>query len=312
MRERETAAVEVEGLTVRYGRKTALNGVSLSVGRGEVYALLGRNGSGKTSLVRCLLGHRRPDGGSARLFGQDAWSDRERVLARVGVVPEEPDAPPETTAGRLVRFSRRLYPSWSDESIDERLERFRVPLDVPFGRLSKGQKGQLMLALALAPEPDLLVLDDPTLGLDAVARQSLYDELIGELADRGTTVFITTHDLEGIEGIADRVGILRETGLAADEPLDRLKQRYRRLQLVGGATPDPARLRDAANGLGPVSVTTGRLGSEIVVGRYSEEAMAGARRTADLAEAEVLPMSLSDIFISMLAGDGSGIEGGKR
>lgn len=309
MRERETAAVEVEDLAVRYGRKTALEGVTLRVARGEVYALLGRNGSGKTSLVRCLLGHRRPGGGCARLFGRDAWADRVRVMARVGVVPEDPDASPETTPRRLIRFSRRLYPAWDDKGIDKRLERFRVPRDKPFGRLSKGQKGQLMLALALAPEPDLLVLDDPTLGLDVLARQSLYDELIGELADRGTTVFITTHDLEGIEGIADRVGLLKDGRLAVDEPLEALKQRYRRLRLTGGS-PDPVPLRAMAGGLGVVSVSGGELGSEIVVSRFTDEAMSAARQHEVLSGVEVVPMTLSDIFISLLA-DGEGAPRGE-
>jgi len=308
MREKETIAVEVDDLTVRYGRKTALEGVTLRVARGEVYALLGRNGSGKTSLVRCLLGHRLPGGGAARLFGRDAWADRKRLMARVGVVPEDPDAAPETTPRRLIRLSRRLYPGWKGASIDKRLERFRVPLDVPFGRLSKGQKGQLMLALALAPEPDLLILDDPTLGLDALARQSLYDELIGELADRGTTVFITTHDLEGIEGIADRVGILGDARLVADEPLEQLKQRYRRLRLAGH-TPDPEQLRRSTNGLGVVSVTSGGLGSEIVVSRYDDDAMSAARQHEALSGAEVVSMSLSDIFISLLGNDGDASPG---
>jgi len=304
MMDRKPAAVNVQDLTVRYGRKTALRDVTLRVAKGEVYALLGRNGSGKTSLVRCLLGHRRPNGGCGQVFGLDTWRNRARILQRVGVVPEDPDASPETTARRLIRFCRRLYPTWNGKSMDNRLERFQVPLDVPFGQLSKGQKGQLMLALALAPEPDLLILDDPTLGLDAVARQGLYDELIGELADRGTTVFITTHDLEGIEGIADRVGILKDERLATDEPLELLKQRYRRLRLSGG-TPDAERLRQMTTDLGAVSISAGELGTDVVVNRYSEDKMSAARRQADLAGAEVLPMSLSDIFISLLAnGDG--------
>ena len=111
-----------------------------------------------------------------------------------------------------------------------RLERTRVPVDVPFGQLSKGQKGAVMLALALGHAPELLVLDDPTLGLDVVARRMLYDELIGELADRGTTVLLTTHDLAGVEVLADRVGILNGAKLVVDESLDALKGRFRRIR----------------------------------------------------------------------------------
>src|SRR5207244_4282434 len=134
---------------------------------------------------------------------------RARLLSRVGVVPEDPDAPPSMTAPALGAFSAGLYPSWDSKGFSDRLARFSIPLDVPFGKLSKGQKGQVQLALALAPSPDLLILDDPTLGLDAVARKAVFEELVDELADRGTTVFLTTHDLAGVERMADRVGILK-------------------------------------------------------------------------------------------------------
>src|SRR5262249_20828927 len=157
---------------------------------------------------RCLLGEQRLSAGRAFLFGAEVWRERARLLAEVGVVPEEPDAPPAMTARELLRFCSRLYPRWDGAGAQARLARFRVPADVPFGRLSKGQKGQVALTLALAPTPRLLILDDPTLGLDPFARRTVFEELIGELADRGTTVFLTTHDLAAVEGIADRVGIL--------------------------------------------------------------------------------------------------------
>ena len=239
----DATPVSVERLTVRYGRRTALDGVTLRVARGSVYALLGRNGAGKSSLIRCLLGQQRPEGGRALLFGLDAWSHRAGAMARAGVVPEEPDAPPGMSARRIAAFCARLYPRWDGRAVEERLRRFEVPTDLPFGRLSKGQKGLVSLALALGHSPELLVLDDPTLGLDVVARRALFEELVGELADRDTTVFITTHDLAGVEGIADRVGFLREGRLVLDEEMESLKERHADsaaleeifLQVVGGA-----------------------------------------------------------------------------
>ncbi len=173
------AVLSIEGLTVRYDGLDVLDGVSLAVAPGSVVALLGRNGVGKTSLVRCALGMQRPQAGRATLFGEDVWPHRARLLQRVGVVPEEPDAPPEMTAREVLAFCGALYSAWDGEAALGRLRRFEVPLDTAFGRLSKGQKGAVMLAVALAPSPDLLVLDDPTLGLDVVARRALYDELIG-------------------------------------------------------------------------------------------------------------------------------------
>jgi ABC-2 type transport system ATP-binding protein len=223
-----TSAVPLacEHLSVRYGRTRVIEDVSFTVPPGCVYALLGRNGAGKSSLVRCLVGQQRASSGRALLFGRDAWSDRVALMVRVGLVPEEPDAPPELSPARLLTLAGRLHARWDESATRERLRRFAIPLETPFARLSKGQKGAVQLALALGHAPELLILDDPTLGLDVVARDQVFGEVIGELADRGTTILITTHDLAAIEGIADRVGMLREGRLVLDEPLEAVKERY--------------------------------------------------------------------------------------
>jgi ABC-2 type transport system ATP-binding protein len=218
--------VAIEALTVRYGAMTAVDAVSLEVPRGAVYALLGRNGAGKSSLVRCLLGQQKPAAGAVRLLGRDAWKHRAWAMADTGVVPEDPDAPPGLTVRRIVAFCSRLYPRWDAEAVADRLQRFEIPDRVVFGRLSKGQKGLVSLTLALGHRPALLVLDDPTLGFDVAARRAFFEDLVGELADRGTTVLLTTHDLAGVEGIADRVGILHRGRLVVDEPLEGLKERH--------------------------------------------------------------------------------------
>ena len=282
-------AAEAEEVTVRYGRRAALDQVSLAVGDGEVYALLGLNGAGKSSLVRCLLGAQRPTAGSARLLGRDTWQERTAVLAEVGVVPEEPDAPPTMTARQLSRFCSRLYPTWDAEGLEARLKRFGVSATTPFGKLSKGQKGQVSLALALASSPRLLVLDDPTLGLDAVARKAVFEELIGELADRGTTVFITTHDLAGVERIADRVAVLRQGKLVLDEEIEVLKHRFRRLSF-------PAAKREPRlEALAPVAVAARGWGVEAVVSNYDEERLSASAEE----EPEVSALTLEEIFIAL-------------
>ncbi len=216
-------ALETDRLFVSYGRTRVIDDVTLAVPRGSVYALLGRNGSGKSSLLRVLLGQRPAAAGRVRLLGEDPWTRRTRLMARVGVVPEEPDAPPEMTPHQLAAFCARLHARWDGSAVSERLRRFEVPADRPFGRLSKGQKGAVMLALALGHQPELLLLDDPTLGLDVVARDAVFREVIGDLADRGTTVFVTTHDLAAIEGIADHVAILHRGRLALRGALETLK-----------------------------------------------------------------------------------------
>jgi ABC-2 type transport system ATP-binding protein len=286
----EQAVVALEGLTVRYNARPVLDAVSLSVQRGSVLALLGRNGAGKTSLVRCALGLQKPERGRASLFGEDVWRHRARLLERVGVVPEEPDAPPEMTARQLLAFCAALYPSWDGESALARLSRFEVPLDTAFGALSKGQKGAVMLAMALAAGPELLVLDDPTLGLDVVARRALYDELIGDLADRGTSVLVTTHDLTGIEAIADHVAILQGARVVVDEPLEELKSRFRRVRGVGVSDWSPFAV---------VAVAERKWGREAIVTNFNEDRLAQFAAASGGRDVEVGALSLEEIFLAV-------------
>lgn len=293
--------VEVHELTVRYGRTVAVDRVRLRVAPGEVYVLLGRNGAGKSSLVRCLLGLQRPAEGRALLCGLDAWHARHHALRQVGVVPEESDLPPALSARVLAGFAARLYPRWDAEFVRQRLERHGVPWDVPVAKLSRGQKAQVLLTLALGHRPALLVLDDPTLGLDAVARREVWDSLIVELSDRGTTVFLTTHDVAGVEGVATQVGILADGRLLLDEPLEALRERFRRVLLPHDTAPD---------GLfaGPevLSRRESPFGLEVVVNRWDAEIAAAVARHK---EASVLAMSLEDIFVAVTTANN---EGGAR
>jgi len=300
----QETAVSLEGLTVRYGKSTACEDVSLSIARGAVYALLGRNGAGKSSLVRCLLGQQKPSAGRALLFGRGVWSERTALMARVGVVPEEPDAPPAMNALQLSDFCRRLYPRWNQKEVEDRLARFGVSVRNSFGRLSKGEKGEVMLALALGHGPELLVLDDPTLGLDLVARKALYEDLVGELADRGTTVLITTHDLSGIEGIATRVGILKEGRLVLDEDAETLKSRFRRIRYGNQITETRSAYGTELDAFEAVKVKVRGWGVDAVVSNYNDLSFERFRSTDGVVDAEVAPMSLEEIFLAV-AGESS-------
>jgi len=284
------------GLTVRYGRQTAVDDVSISIGSGTVYALLGRNGAGKSSLVRCLLGQSPPQQGRVELFGHDVWKHRARLMARVGVVAEEADAPPESRVRDLAWFQARLYPQWDTQAFARRLDRFGIDGKTRFGDLSKGQKKQVSLALALSTAPELLILDDPTLGLDVVARKSFFEEVLGELADRGITVFITTHDLAAVEGIADRIGMLRRGRLVLDEETETLKSRFRRIRLAAPA------MNLAQAELVAASVRQWGSGTEAVVTNFDEEALERLDRRGSVAE--VVPMSLEEIFIAVVGEEG--------
>ncbi|MCB1008891.1 MAG: ABC transporter ATP-binding protein [Acidobacteria bacterium] len=216
--------IELRNLTVRYGRRVAVDDVSLTVERGAVYALLGRNGSGKSSLIKVLLGQRRADGGTATVGGIDPWRRRAALMARIGATPETPDAPPALTVGAIERSVAPLYRNWNRSHFDERLERFGIGRRTRFGDLSRGQKSLVMLALALGHAPELLILDDPTLGLDAIARRFFYEELVVDLADRGTTVLLASHDLDGVERVATHAGVLAAGRLIAQGSLEELTQ----------------------------------------------------------------------------------------
>jgi ABC-2 type transport system ATP-binding protein len=224
------SVLEVRNLSIRYGRREVLAGVSFSVQQGAVYALLGRNGAGKTSLIRAILGQQRPDRGEVAVLGLDVWRHRAALMRRIGVVPEEHDIPPSMTFRQLASFFERLHEQWDRRTFEGRLERIGIRPNQPIHSLSKGEKRQVALAAALAHRPELLLLDDPTLGLDAVARRTLFDELIDELAGRPVTVLLTTHDLSAAELLATHVGILHGSAVVVDEEIESLKQRFRAIR----------------------------------------------------------------------------------
>ena len=287
--------LRAENIAVRYGSRLLLDGVSFAVSPGSVFALLGRNGSGKTSLVRCLLGQQKPGAGRALLFGHDAWKTRVRAMNRIGVLPEEPDAPPGMTARQLSAFCQSVYGRWDATAVAERLSRFEVPLDTPFARLSRGERGAVMLSLCLGHSPEVLILDDPTLGLDPVARRALFEEVIADLADRGSTVFITSHDLAGLEGLADRVAVLHHGRLVVDEALDALKSRFRRLRA-------PAAASASWGSFAVVATRSHAWGREAVVSNFDEERLEGLLEGRAERSVEVAGLTLEEIFLAVCDG----------
>jgi ABC-type multidrug transport system ATPase subunit len=209
------------------------------------------------------------------------------------------------TAGELCDFCRRIFPRWDSAGVSSRLRRFGVPERTRFGSLSKGQKGEVMLSLALGHAPELLVLDDPTLGLDVVARRALFEEIVGELADRGTTVFLTTHDLAGFEGIATRVGILKEGKLVLDEDAERLKSRFRRIRYENRMTETRTAFGTELDAFDAVRVKVRGWGIDAVVSNFEDAAFARFRETDGVENAQAEALPLEEIFLAV-AGEEKG------
>jgi ABC-2 type transport system ATP-binding protein len=223
------AVIDIRGLTRRFGPKTALDDVTLTVPRGVVFGLVGANGAGKTTLIRHVLGLLRAQAGSVRVFGRDPVADPAGVLARVGYLSEENDLPGWMRVGELLRYTRAFYPGWDDSYADQLRRAFALDPAAKVKHLSKGQRARAGLLVALAHRPELLVLDEPSSGLDPVVRRDILGAVIRTVADEGRTVLFSSHLLDEVERVSDRVAMLNRGRLVLCAGLDEVKETHRRL-----------------------------------------------------------------------------------
>jgi ABC-2 type transport system ATP-binding protein len=226
-----TLIVEVQGLTRTFGQRRVLADLSLEIPRGVVYGLLGVNGAGKTTLLKHLLGLYRPEAGSVRVFGLDPIRSPERVLARVGYLAEENDLPGWMTVTELLAFARAIYPTWDDAYAGRLCTDFELDTRAKIRNLSKGQKARAGLVAALAYRPELLLLDEPSSGLDPVVRRDILRAIVRTIADEGRSVLFSSHLLDEVERAADSVALLHQGQLRFDAPLDAVKAEHRLLTI---------------------------------------------------------------------------------
>jgi ABC-2 type transport system ATP-binding protein len=287
-------AIETRDLVKRYGSIAAVDGLSLSVPRGAVYALVGRNGSGKTTTIRMLLDLSLPDAGTARVLGMDSHAERVKVLERVGYVSDLPLLG-GWTGEQLVRFNRGFYPRWSDELVARYVRVFDIPMKQKFRNLSRGNQTKMWLMLALAQQPDVLVLDEPTAGLDPVVTDQLLRVLVEDVAAEGRTVFMSSHHLSEIERIADWVGMIDKGKLLLEAPMEELRARFRRIQVAGVA--------EMAMPVAAMRVRRSGASTEYVV-RDGAEEFVDALERGGATVIQSSPMNLSEIFLECLGSDG--------
>lgn len=253
-----TSAIEFEGVCWRPGKSFALKDLTLSVPEGSIYGFLGPNGSGKSSSIRILMGMLKPDSGGVRMLGGKVPKELPRVLQQVGYVPERPHLFKQLTVQEAVEFHRSFYPGWDRVWADGLLDRMELDPCQPIKRLSKGQVGKLMFALALGSRPRLLVLDEPTDGLDPVVRRDIVTSLVDYVSQEGATVFISSHLVHELERICDWVGVIDNGSLVAELRMDDFKSTIKRLRLEGTPNVPPPDIpfalldRMAPNGVSPM------------------------------------------------------------
>ena len=219
--------ISVTGVTRRFGAQTALDAVTWSLLRGGVYGLVGANGAGKTTLIKHILGLLRAEYGSVRVFGRDPVADPVGVLSRIGYLSEDHDLPEWMSVEELMRYSRAFYPAWDQGYAEELRRSFGLEPSARIKNLSKGQKARAGLLVALAHRPELLLLDEPSSGLDPVVRRDILEAIMRTIADEGRTVLFSSHLLDEVERVADHVTMINHGRIVLSGPLDAIKQANR-------------------------------------------------------------------------------------
>lgn len=223
--------IEINGVTRRFGAKRALDNVTLAVPRGVVFGLVGANGAGKTTLIRHVLGLLKAQTGSVRVFGLDPVQEPVNVLSRVGYLSEEGDLPGWMRVDELVRYMQAFYPTWDMAYAQDLRRKFDLDPAAKVKNLSKGQKARAGLLVALAYRPELLLLDEPSSGLDPIVRRDILGAIVRTIADEGRTVLFSSHLLDEVEQISDRVAMLKGGRILFTGELDDIKQTHHRLVL---------------------------------------------------------------------------------
>ncbi|MHC4362252.1 MAG: ABC transporter ATP-binding protein, partial [Planctomycetota bacterium] len=285
------SVIRIENLVKYFEGRCVLDGISLKVPQGCIYGFLGRNGAGKTTIIRILLGLDSPTRGRTSLMGTPSDRLSANLKGRIGYVAEAHNLIQNYKVSRLVELCRDLSLQWNDESFKHLVETFRLPMSRRVKQLSIGMRAQLNLSLAMAIDPELLILDDPTLGLDTVSRRTFLELAVDLLQKNGRTILFSSHILSDVERIADRIGILAAGKLVVDCPLEDLKKRIRKLRLIfPEAAPTNLHLTEIINQQADGRELT------ITVANWNQQKQALVETFRPQSSTEI-PMSLEDIFI---------------
>lgn len=291
-------AIDAQNLTRYFGRKCAVNQVNLRVPRGSVFALLGRNGSGKTTAIRMLMGLLAPTRGSAQVLGCDSAKLAADVRARIGYLTESHFVYGWMRVRECEKFQSGCFPRWNHKIFTAMTDYFRLDANAKAKDLSRGERAGLCLALTLAPEPELLVLDDPALGLDPVARRALVEALLAITAKQDRTILFSSHLLDDVERIADHIAVMDHSVLRVHAPVDEFRERVARWVLTfAGTPPIPPQVR----GLIQSRVIDNELHLTIA---NPDEATEAALQDTGALQVTRAPLSLDQALIDILSDHG--------
>lgn len=291
--------IETNQLCKSFKGQPALRGLNLQVPVGSIFGFLGRNGAGKTTTIKTLMGLLRSDSGSARVFGipvTDAGGAFEKrtieVRRRIGFVTEDKELYPYMTVEQIIRFTRPFFPKWRDDLERRYLKMFDLPPKKKIPDLSKGMRSKLMLLLAISRGADLLILDEPTDGLDPAATEDVLRELVAIAASEGTTMFFSSHQLAEVELIADHIGIIDLGKMVVAGSLDDMKSQYQRLQVVfADSVQTPAHWVDGVEFVRQ----EGRVVS--ILASHNVDAIVEQARSLPGTAVERFPVTLKEIFL---------------
>jgi len=284
-------AIHTEGLVKLFGKTRAVDGLDLKVPRGSVYGFLGRNGAGKTTTVKTLLGLLRPSAGSAQVLGYDIGRDLIAILERTGFVPENKMLFGTLTPAQIVHFNQGYFPKWSNQLVARYADLFEIPMQTPFSKLSLGNKTKVCHLMALCQGADLLILDEPSIGLDPVITDLLLRVLVEDHVSDGKTVFLSSHQLAEVERIADWVGIIDKGKLLLETRLEDVRQNYRLIRAAGDAAP-------AISSADLMAVQSSENFRSYLVTREAED-FAAMLRAKGMTILEILPVSLEEVFLGL-------------
>ena len=286
-----TDTIQIRGLSYQV-QGFALGDLNLAVPTGAVYGFLGPNGAGKTTTVRLLLGMLRPTGGSIRIFGEEVPTDIVSILSRVGYVPERPHLYPNLTVADAVSLHAAFHHRFDHRAANELASRFGLPMNRALSRLSKGEVGKAMILLALAQRPDLLVLDEPTDGLDPVVRREALHAILDYVTETGATVLISSHLVHELERFCDWIGVLDQGTIVAQLPMQEFKSGLKRLRVAAGASTDRAPFSVIARG-------EAGIGGEVWTVRGWQPEMSSWFDAAHPLK-EVVDLDLEEAFVELL------------